>query len=291
MQFVLAKIVYSFLILISLLPFRFLYVLSDVVYFLLYRVIGYRKKVVRANIKIAFPEYTTSQIIAIEKEFYKHFCDMFLEMIKTLSISKEDLLKRYTFSNIKLLKEYEAKGKSIVLMMSHYANWEWSMALNHYLSFQGYGIYRPLQNGHFDKIVRNIRSRFDTELISAYSLAREMRNHDRKGTKGVYLFINDQTPMLRKNQYWQDFFGINVPVFDGAEHIAINLDMTVLFLKVKKVKRGYYSAEFIEITDQARDTSDHFITRKFIQLVENQIKEEPKFYFWTHKRWKHQGKK
>lgn len=289
MQFVLSKLIYFILIAISLLPFRLLYLLSDIAYFLLYKVIGYRKAVVRKNLKIAFPTYSDTDIIKIEKEFYSHLCDMFLEMVKTLTISEKELYKRYSFTNMELLKQYEKEGKSIVMMISHYANWEWSLILNKFLDFSGYGIYLPLKNKKFDRIVKKMRSRFGSKLISSYSVAKVMRDHQRHGEKGVYLFVNDQTPRLRKNQYWQEFFGVEVPVFDGAETIAVNLDMTVLFLKVKKIKRGYYESEFIKITNDARNTPKHFITKKFIELVENQIKEQPAYYFWTHNRWKHRG--
>lgn len=291
MKYLIYLITYSFLWCISILPFPLLYLFSDFVYFLLYKVIGYRKKTVRNNIKMAFPEYTHKQVLAIEKAFYKYLCDMFLEMIKTMTISQDEMDRRYKFKNIEIVKEYEKKGKSIILMCSHYASWEWVIILGKYLDTDGYGVYKKIANPYFDKLVRDIRSKFKAVLIDTKHTVSTIKNNESKGIHATYLFISDQTPRLSTSNYWNTFMGINTPIHTGAEKLAKDLDMSVLYLKVSKIKRGFYEAEFIEITDEPRNTPEHYITDTFLRIVENQIKEEPRYYFWTHKRWKHKTPK
>jgi len=158
--------VYLFLWCVSILPFPLLYLISDIVYFLIYKVIRYRVKTVRYNLALALPHLTVKERKDVEKKFYQHLCDMFLEMIKTLTISEEEIKKRYQFTNIEVVKEYEKKGKSIVLMTPHYANWEWMVILGKHISFKGFGIYKKLANKHFDKLIHDIRARFDATLIN-----------------------------------------------------------------------------------------------------------------------------
>jgi len=283
--------VYSFLWCISILPFPILYFLSDCVYFLLYRVIGYRVKTVRHNLKITLPHLSDKERLKIEKNFYHQLCDMFLEMAKTLTISEEEMKKRYVFTNIEIVKEFEKKNKSIILMTPHYASWEWVIILGKFIDFKGFGIYKKLSNPRFDKLVRDMRSKFDAELISTKDTVKTIKENQNKNLHGIYLFLSDQTPSLRKGLHWEYFLGHEVPVHMGAENLARELDMNVLYLKVSKVKRGFYEAKFIPITDNISDEKEYEITKRFLKLSEQQILEKPDYYFWTHKRWKHIGKK
>lgn len=283
--------VYIFLWMLSILPFPILYLLSDIICFILYRIIRYRVKTVRQNLALALPDLTDKERKHIEKKFYSHMCDMFLEMIKTLTISENEIKKRYRFTNIEVVKEFEKKGKSIVLMTPHYANWEWMVILGKYISFKGFGIYKKLANKHFDKLIHDIRARFDASLISTRETTLAIKSNQGKGLQGTYLFLSDQTPNLRKGLHWESFMGVEVPVHMGAEAIAKKLDLNILYIKVQKIKRGYYEATFIPITDDPKGEEKYKITRTFLDLVEAQIKEQPEYYFWTHKRWKHQNKK
>lgn len=283
--------VYIFLWMISILPFPILYLLSDIICFILYRIIRYRVKAVRYNLALALPYLTDKERKQIEKKFYSHMCDMFLEMVKTLTISENEIKKRYKFTNIEVVKEFEKKGKSIVLMLPHYANWEWMVILGKYISFKGFGIYKKLANKHFDKLTHDIRARFDAALISTRETTLAIKSNQGKGLQGTYLFLSDQTPNLRKGLHWEPFMGVEVPVHMGAEAIAKKLDLNILYIKVQKIKRGYYEATFIPITDNPKGEEKYKITRTFLDLVEAQIKEQPEYYFWTHKRWKHQNKK
>lgn len=287
MQFLIFIIAYPFLWVISILPFRIFYWLSDFVYFLVYYIIGYRKKTVRANLALALPHLSDEERLVIEKKSYQHLCDMFMEMIKTLTISSEEMNKRFVIKNIEVIKEYEKKGKSIMLIASHYASWEWLITLNQKLSFQGVGVYKKLANKYFDKLVRDIRSKYNTELVPTYKTIPLIAQNQKNGIHCVYGLASDQSPKVDRIFHWDSFMGVEVPVHTGPEMLAKKYDMTVVFAKVKKVKRGYYELTIIPISDNATSVPDFGITHAFIKEVEKQIHEAPEYYFWTHKRWKH----
>lgn len=291
MQFIIYLLVYPILWLVSILPFPVFYFLSDCIYVLVYRVIGYRKKVVRENLKLTLPHLSEAERLKVEKKFYKHMCDMFLEMIKTLTISKKEMQKRFTFTNLELFHEYEKKNKSIILFYAHYASWEWSIILGTHVNFKGYGIYKKIQNKYFDKLVKDIRSKFDAVLIDTKSTIKTVTENQQAGILGLYGFISDQNPVPHRTKYWDSFMGHIVPIHTGGESLAKSLNMNVLYMKVEKVKRGHYNATFIPITDDAASMPEYEISRRFIKEVEKQIYEAPEYYFWTHKRWKHRKEK
>lgn len=290
MQLLIYLIAYPFLLLVSILPFRILYILSDFVYIVVYHVFGYRKNVVRKNLQLALPKLSSKERLELEKKAYKHLCDMFLEMIKTMSISNKEINKRFVYKNLEVYKSLESEGKSIALMCSHYASYEWVVSMNSKISFKGYAIYKPIQNKYFDKLVRKIRSRFKAELISIdKSIAIIESNYD-ENIKSLYGFASDQSPIVRKNTYWAKFMNVEVPVYVGAEILSKKFDMNVIFLKVKKIKRGFYEAEFEIMSKNVKELPDFEITDMFLRKVENQIIESPEYYFWTHNRWKHKDK-
>ncbi|TDD75442.1 lysophospholipid acyltransferase family protein [Flavobacterium caseinilyticum] len=287
MQLLVFIIAYPLLWLISILPFRVFYRLSDIMYFLVYYIIGYRKKVVRANLAMALPHLNDEERLIVEKKSYHHLCDMFLEMTKTLTISSEEMSKRFTITNIEVIKEYEKKGKSIMLIASHYASWEWLITLNQKLSFQGVAVYKKLANKYFDKLVRDIRSKYNTELVPTIKTIPLISTNQKNGVLCVYGLASDQSPKTDRIFHWKSFMGIEVPVHTGPEMLAKKYDMTVVFAKVKKVKRGYYVLTIIPISDNPKSVPDFGITDAYIKEVEKQIHEAPEYYFWTHKRWKH----
>ncbi|NNT72664.1 lipid A biosynthesis acyltransferase [Flavobacterium sp. IMCC34852] len=290
MQLLLFLILYPILYLISILPFRLLYLFSDFVFVLVYHVFGYRKKVVRANIALALPHLAEKERRRIEKDSYRHLCDMFLEMIKTMTISVKDIERRFVFKNLEVYQDLEKKGKSVALMCAHYASYEWVISINSRSNFIGYAIYKRINNKYFDDLVKKIRSRFKAELITTKQAVITIESNEAKGIKGLYGFASDQSPQVKRKTYWSSFMGIEVPVHTGAEMLAKRFDMTVVFLKVKKVKRGFYEAELELLSDNAVVVPDYQITETFLRKVEDQIREAPEFYLWTHKRWKHKGK-
>jgi lauroyl/myristoyl acyltransferase len=287
MQFIIFIIAYPLLWMISILPFPVFYLLSDLVYFLVYYVVGYRKKTVRANIALALPHLSAEERLLIEKKSYHHLCDMFMEMTKTMTISSEEMNKRFIITNLEVIKEYEKKEKSIVLLASHYASWEWLLVLNQKVSYQGVGVYKKISNKYFDKLIRNLRSKYNTQLVTTSKTIPLINHNQKNGILSIYGLASDQSPKAERIFHWDSFMGVEVPVHTGAEMLAKKHDLNVIFAKVKKVKRGYYEATLIPLSDDPKSVKDLGITHAFIKEVEKQIYEAPEYYFWTHKRWKH----
>lgn len=287
MQFVIYLLVYPVLWIISILPFRILYLFSDVVYFITYYIIGYRKKTVRENLSLALPHLSREERRSIEKKSFRHMCDMFLEMIKTMNISEAEMARRFKFTNLEDYLNLERKNKSIAVMCAHYASYEWVISMNSKISYEGFAIYKKLANPYFDKLIRTIRSKFRAKLITTKETIPLIKQNNKNNVLGVYGFASDQSPKISSVFHWNDFMGIEVPVHTGAEMLAKKYDMNVVFLKVNKIKRGYYEASFEYIFEDVETIPNYEITDKFLKLVEDQIREAPEFYLWTHKRWKH----
>ena len=289
MQFLVYILVYPLLWLISILPFRLFYFFSDFVFFVLFYVVGYRKRVVSENLARAFPGKSKKELKKIKKEFYRHMCDMFLEMVKTLNLSKEELKERYKIINIEVLQDI-VKDKSVLIVCSHYANWEWNVSINNYVNAKGYAVYQKIGNTYFDDLIKKIRAKWNTTLITQQETVKTVYRNVQNGVNSAYGMVSDQSPQVKRAQYWSEFMGVKVPIFNGPESMARKLDLAVVFLKVSKVKRGFYQAEFIPITTSGKQTKKHQITDQFLRLTEDQIREKPEYYLWTHKRWKHRNK-
>ncbi len=290
MQLLIYILIYPVLWGISVLPFPVFYKLSDGICFLVYRIIGYRKKVVRSNLELAFPDKSKSEIIEIEKKFYSHMCDLFLEMIKSLTISKEEMQKRFQFANMDLIRRFEKENRNVMLVCGHYASYEWMLSLGYKIKHEGYAVYTPLANKYFDRLVKKIRMRHNAFLISRYKALSEIKTHKDAGILAMYGFASDQSPGAKKARYWRPFMGVTVPVFTGAEFVAKKTDCSVIFLDIQKIKRGYYETTFKLIAENPEEFPDYEITDIFTEMLESQIKAKPEFYLWTHKRFKHRHK-
>lgn len=256
---------------------------------LVFYVIGYRKKVVLENLRMVFPDKPESELLELRKKFYRHMCDMFLEMIRVMGISKKELQERYQIKNIQVIRDL-LEERSVISLLSHYGNWEWSAVVNHYIEQQAFGVYQRINNPYFDRLVRSIRERWDAVPIHQRETVRTMVKNERQGVRGLYGMLSDQSPMKHLARYWKEFMGIEVPIFDGPENLARKLDLAVVFAKVTKVKRGYYEVEFITISNASKNSPERQITDTYLELVEQQVKEDPAYYLWTHRRWKHRSK-
>jgi KDO2-lipid IV(A) lauroyltransferase len=236
---------------------------------------------------LALPHLSDKERLIIEKKSFHNLCDTFLEMIKTMSISKKEIDKRFTFSNIEVYKDLEKKQKSIAMLCAHYASYEWIVSMNSKVTFEAFAIYKKISNPYFDKLVHKIRSRFKAKLITTKETIPQIRENFKNNKLAIYGFASDQSPKLGAGFHWNKFMGIEVPVHTGAEMLAKKYDMNAIFLRIKKIKRGYYEASFEILSENAAETPNYEITDKFLKLVEEQIYEAPEFYLWTHKRWKH----
>jgi len=280
-------ITYPLIWLISILPFRVLYFISDVVYLLIYYVIGYRKKVVLANLKLVYPQKSLRELLEIRKKFYHHFVDMFLEMVKSFTVSKEEVYKRYKYTNVDLLTEMYKDGKSAILMGPHYANWEWIMSIDSFVDYKGYAAYTKVNNKYFNKKILKSREKFGTNIMQTSKIIAEIQLNKSNNIQAMYGLLSDQSPQLKKTFYWRKFFGVKVPVHTGAEMLAKKYDLNIVYMNVKKVKRGYYETTFSLITNDVTKHQDYELTDIFLEKVEKQVHQQPEYYFWTHKRFKH----
>jgi KDO2-lipid IV(A) lauroyltransferase len=215
---------------------------------------------------------------------------MIVESIKSMTISEAEMKKRYVFTNVELIQDIEAQNKSIILMCAHYGSWEWIFILQTYVNSRGYAVYKRLENRYFDKLVKRIRAKYNSYLITTKETIPTLIKLKREGILSINGFASDQSPRLDKTFYWKEFMGVKVPVHTGAEMLAKKLDMAVVFFGVKKLKRGYYETTFKTITLTPKEYDNYQITDLFLKLVEAQIHEAPEYYLWTHKRWKHAGK-
>jgi len=290
MDFLIFALVYPIVWFISRLPMKILYIISDILFFFVYYIFGYRKKVVQNNINTCFPEKSETERKSIVKNFYKHFIDLMIESIKAFTISEKEIKKRYHYKNIELLEELIKKDRSVILTAAHQGNWEWSFYLPSMINIPMYAAYTKLGNKFFDKKVATSRSKFGGRGFKDLNVIKGMYLHQKENIKGLYLLISDQSPQLSKTFYWRDFFNVNVPVHTGAEMLAKKLNHAVVHYTTKRIKRGYFETEFELITENPRDFEDYEITDKYFEIVERKIREQPHCYLWSHKRFKHKNK-
>lgn len=290
MQRLVFFLAYPFLWGISKFPFRVLYWVSDFVFFLLYRVIRYRRKVVRENLLLVFPEKSEKERRLIERKFYAHLCDMFLEMVKTMGMSQEQMQRRFTYSDLDILEDLELQNKSIMLMYPHYASWEWTMTLDPHVRSKGYAIYQRINNKYFDRWLREVRAKLGTTLIQTKDTPGIILKNKKRGQLATYAILSDQSPMPIKARHWAPFMGVMVPMHVGAESLSKRMDLPVVYLRVRKPARGYYEGSFKLLAEYPKEVPDYELTEAFFREVEHSIREAPEFYFWTHKRWKHRDK-
>ncbi len=283
----LSYLAYAFCRFLSFLPFRVLYAISDFVFFIIYRVFAYRKKVVNQNLRNSFPEKTSDEIRIIRKEFYHHFCDIFIETIKLWNISEKEILKRCVLKNPDFFEPYKTQGKSIIAVTGHYANWEWLSSLALYKIGDFLPIYKPLHNKVIDKMYIDIREKLGSKTLAKNDTLRTMIRHKNQNHFTITAFIGDQTPNKKNLHYWTNFLNQDTPILQGAERIAKKLDQAVIYCKMTKIKRGYYEYEFISIADNPKETEENEITEIHTRILEDIIKENPAYWLWSHKRWKH----
>jgi KDO2-lipid IV(A) lauroyltransferase len=277
---------YLIIIPISLLPFPLLYGLSDFLFFLFYYVLGYRKKIVLGNIQRSFPERSDQEHKAISKKFYRHFCDLILESLKTFTISEKEVLKRVVCKNPEVLNDYFDKKQSVILAGGHYNNWElFAVGIDQLIKHKTIGIYKPLSNTYFDKKMRKTRSKYGLYMIST-KIVKEVFEEE-KNNLTVTIFAIDQSPGNPKNSYWMKFLNQDTAVLYGTEKYAKEYNYPVVYGRINKEKRGYYSFEFFNVTDQPSATRYGEITEKITHLLEQDILRLPQYWLWSHRRWKH----
>ena len=278
---------YPVLMGISLLPYPLLYFLSDVLCFVLYRLVGFRKKVVRKNIALCFPEKSDQEKAKIERDFYAHLCDVFLEMAKNLTISEKEIKRRFQFIGMDKINAQAKNGQSTILVLGHYSNWEGMLSIGYHLACEGYGVYNPLKNKYFEKLIKRSRGKHKAYLLSRHKTIEFINENESKGNVAMYGFINDQSPRVKPKNYWRSFMGVNVPVFTGADRLAHEFGFPIFYAAINRVKRGYYTCTISPLIENPSDYKTNEITDIFTEKLEAQIRQDPHQYLWSHNRFKH----
>ncbi|MDF2436395.1 MAG: hypothetical protein K0Q95_771 [Bacteroidota bacterium] len=281
------RILYYLVILpISSLPFPVLYAISDFLFFILYRVTGYRKKVVLANIQRSFPEKSAKEQEEICRKFYHHFCDLVLESLKTFTISEEEVKKRVVCTNPEVINKYYDQNRSVIIAGGHYNNWEiFAVAVDSFIKHKAVGIYKPLSNKYFDEKMRNTRSKYGLYMISTRDVKKVF--DEEAGRRTATIFAIDQSPSNPDNAYWMEFLKQDTGILFGVEKYAKEYDYPVLYGRINKVKRGHYTFELFDVTDKPKEMAYGEIMEKATMMLEQDIRNQPEFWLWTHRRWKH----
>jgi KDO2-lipid IV(A) lauroyltransferase len=271
----------------SILPWGVLFFLSDISFILLYHIIGYRRKVVKMNLRHSFPEKSVEELKKTEFLFYRYFTDMIFEIVKLFTLSHEQKIARCKMDNetVKLFKDLHAKERSGILVMGHYGNWEYCPSgLPPQTNFQSYVIYHPLSNPHFDRLMSHMRMRTGCKLYTMSGTLKGMLNN--RNELNLTAFLSDQSPST-KGAHWMQFMNQDTPVFNGSEKIAQKLGMAVIYGSMERVKRGKYVYHTQLICEDASKTTPGEITETHVRMLESDIIRNPEYWLWTHRRWKH----
>ncbi|WP_428742896.1 lysophospholipid acyltransferase family protein [Tenacibaculum sp.] len=290
MKLLIFIIVYPLIWILSILPMRLLYIISDFFRLVVFNFIGYRKKVVIQNLKMAFPDKNDKEIKSIAKKFYKHFIDLIFESIKSFTISKKQIEKRYVYKNIEVINNLAAKGRSIILSGSHQANWELSFGLPLKANLSCYGAYTRIQNPYFEKVIKSSRTKFGYDGVPTGLFNKKLEERVKNNIQSLYILLSDQSPQVHKTRYWATFLNNWVPVHTGMEVLAKKYNFAIVNMNITKVKRGYYEANFELITENPKEHDNFEITDKYLKITEDHILKQPEYYLWTHKRFKHKDK-
>lgn len=271
---------------VAKLPLRILYLLSDAVAFVLHRLLHYRAEVIRGNLRMAFPDKSDAELRKIESEYYHHLCDIFVETAKLAHISDEEIERRVRIKGMEELNEELRQGKSVVLLLGHYGNWEWvTCAARKMLRGSVMcEIYHPLNDKVMDRLMLELRSRFGTENIPMRHTLRRLLEIHRNGEQFVCGFISDQRPFEEDPKHWTDFLGIDTPIITGGEAIGERLGAEFFYAEMSPEKRGHYTLTLSRLQPE-RDDGENPYSRAYFRRLEESIRRKPPYWLWSHNRW------
>ena len=271
----------------SRLPLKVLFGLSTLTYFIFFRLIGYRRKVVIANLKNSFPTKTSKEIVLIANQFFRFLADMMVETVKAISMSNKEWSKAFKTTNINLPNSYYEKGKSTITVLGHYGNWEYLVsAYSRDAKHTILGVYKPLHNSAFEKLFASYRCKFGMVLVPLNEAYETIEKYLQKGELISIMLIGDQTPSADRG-FWMDFLNQDTPVFKGAEKLAIQYNLPVIYAALDRVNRGEYKMSFKLLFEEPKKTKEGEITEAHVKALEKQIGTKPHLWLWSHKRWKH----
>jgi Kdo2-lipid IVA lauroyltransferase/acyltransferase len=272
---------------ITLLPLSVLYVFSDLFYLVLYYIVSYRRKVVAENLKNSFPEKSEEERKTIEKKFYRHLADIIVETLKLTHMSHAQRAKRFTYSNLGVIDRLREDKRDIIAILGHYNNWEWPTLMSYYMKYKVIIIFKPLQNKYFNGFLNKQRSKFGMVLTPTSQIIREILNYRKDNINTLSVFISDQIPAKGDIKFWTKFLNQDTAEYTGAGKIAAKYDMAVVFFHIQKLKRGHYNLDIELLYEHTKGLSEDLITETHVRKLEENIREKPEYWLWSHRRWKH----
>ena len=291
MNALLFRLLSALLRLLSRLPLRVLYFLSDVLlYPLLYYVVRYRRRLVRRQLLESFPDHNRTWLLRTERRFYHFLCDYVVETLKMLTISNHELMRRVSFPNINEMQDtLDSHHKPFgFFYLGHLGNWEWlaSFPLRLHNGWHGSQVYHPLRNPHADQFFIALRQRFGSRCVPMRQTLRHILRARAEGRREIVGFIADQSPKWEAMHFWTDFLHHPTSFFTGTERIAREVDAALYYIRVTRPRRGYYEAQLIPISLQPDSLEPDEATRQYVTLLEEDIRRAPELWLWTHNRWK-----
>ena len=282
------NILFQIILLVSKLPLKIQYLFSDLIFFVGYHVLGYRKDVVEKNLKKSFPEKNDEEIKQIRRIFFKNFSDYIVEMVRAFTMSSDELRVRVQHINQDVFHDAKAEGKNIILLAGHVFNWEWINALATIVPQKNsYPVYRKVSSTFWEEKVKVIRNRFGNHALEAREVIRHILKHPNDG-ESIYMFVADQTPHSSEVTYGLNFLNQKTPTFIGYDKLATKLDLAFVYCEMKKVKRGFYQVNYYRIYPDGERFEEYEVVKKFHKKLENTIHKNPDNYLWSHRKWKYQ---
>lgn len=287
MKYLLYILVYGFWWLLAKLPFWLLYRLSDGLYLVITYVVKYRKRVIWQNLSSSFPEKSEKELRKLMRNNYRWFCDYIVESLKLMTMSREEMMKRMTFTNVEAVNEILERGQSVALYLGHIGNWEWVSSMPYWtpkaFSCQ---LYHPLENQYFDRLFKFVRERHGAHCIPMQESLRKILQYQRKGKPLAVGYIADQTPFWWNIHHWLNFLHHDTPVLTGAERIVKHTNQAFVYGQITRKKRGHYNCELIVMNTDTPKMGRFEITDQYFKALEENIRLQPEIYLWTHNRWK-----
>ncbi|MFC2104165.1 lysophospholipid acyltransferase family protein [Bacteroidota bacterium] len=270
---------------VAIIPFWVLYPFSDLLAFLFFHVIKYRKKIILQNLRNSFPEKSEKEIKSIAKKTYRNLTDIIVESIKTFTISTKSITKRFKVINPEVLDEYKQKGQSIIGVTGHYGNWEWgAMAGSIQIKHRAIAIYKPLSNKYIDNYIKRTRAENGTLLKSILKTTETFENF--KNQTCIFLLVADQSPSDVHKAYWNNFLNQDTACLHGPEKHAKNNNYPIIYLNIQRIKRGYYVVIAEKLIENPSKLPDGEITKMYMNKLEEIIVQKPEDWLWSHNRWK-----
>jgi KDO2-lipid IV(A) lauroyltransferase len=264
-----------------------MYLLSDILFFIAYHLAGYRRKVVRENLAACFPEKSKQELREIERQYYRHMCDLLIEGAYNLFASPDAIKRRYRLTNRQLVDRYYEQGRTVVLMSAHYGNWEYMVSsLNMQMLHHGIGVGKPLDDKSVAAFITRRRTRYGTQVVDQSDVRQHVAFYDRYHVPCALMMLSDQSPSNPHKSYWTQFLGRDTAFLYGAEYFARKYNYPVLYYSVRKVKRGYYEVTFSPLCEKPEEVPQYSIVENYVRRLEQEIQAAPQYWLWSHRRWK-----